>query len=559
VGEPLDLSDLPDGVARERAAVLVQIVEAQAAEIAALRAAVQALRDEVARLKGEQGKPEVRPQARRGDHSSEAARPQEPRPPRQPDARALLVEREEVRRVDRATLPPDAEFKGLEPFTVQDVVLRGEAVRYLREKWYAASTGKTYLAALPPGVADHYGPQVKALALALYHAGGMSEPKVLELLTSVGLQVSAGTLSGWLVADLAALHAEAADVYAAGLASAPFQQIDDTATRVNGENHHCQVVCNPLYTSYHTTPAKDRLTVVDVLRPGQEGTYLVDEVALGWLEAAKVSAGVRAQVAAHLPRDTILGHAELVGLLDERLGHLGTGQRARIVDAAAIAAYHAQTTLPVVEVLVCDDAGQFVGVTLGRALCWVHDARHYNKLCPLAPENRERLQAFMADYWAFYAALLAYRQAYARSQHRSPTEADRLRARFDALFTRTTGYLGLDERIAKTHAHRAELLLVLDHPELPLHNNHSELGARRRVRKRDASFGPRTQAGANAWDTMQTLAATAQQHGVNFLHYLQDRRSGARTLPSLADLIRARAADLHLDASWTPDAATPTF
>lgn len=112
------------------------------------------------------------------------------------------------------------------------------------------------------------------------------------------------------------------------------------------------MVCNPLYTSYHTTPARDRLTVADVLRPGPKGTYLLDELALGWLEAAGASAGVRARVAAHPPRNTVLG----------------VGQRSRIFDGAAITAYHAQTALPVAEVLVCDAADQFVGVTLARAL-----------------------------------------------------------------------------------------------------------------------------------------------------------------------------------------------
>ncbi|MGH2482169.1 MAG: hypothetical protein ACRDHW_21170, partial [Ktedonobacteraceae bacterium] len=62
MGDPLDLSDLPESAARERAALLVQIIEAQAAEIAALRTAVQELRDAVARLKGEQGTPTIRRQ-----------------------------------------------------------------------------------------------------------------------------------------------------------------------------------------------------------------------------------------------------------------------------------------------------------------------------------------------------------------------------------------------------------------------------------------------------------------------------------------------------------------
>jgi hypothetical protein len=69
-----------------------------------------------------------------------------------------------------------------------------------------------------------------------------------------------------------------------------------------------------------------------------------------------------------------------------------------------------------------------------------------------------------------------------------------------------------------------------------------QLAARQRVRKRDVSYGARSPAGITAWDVMQTIVATATKLGVNVLHYLQDRLSGAPQLPALADLIRQRAA-----------------
>jgi Transposase IS66 family len=523
---------------------LTAIIVAQAETIEELRVLVQQLRDEVARLKGEQGMPRVRPQAR-PDHSSEGERPREATPPAPKPAPAVpVVTREEVVLLDRTRLPETAEHAGYEDFTVQDVVFQAEVVRYRRESFRDPTTGARWVAPLPVGISDHFGPRVKALALDLYAVGGMSEPAILTVLQAVGLQLSAGTLSAWLVADLAPLHAEAAAIYEAGLASAPFAQIDDTLTRLNGQNHHCQVVCNPCYTSYHTTPTKDRLAIVDVLRPGQEGTYWCDGTALAWLARVGVSAMVRQELAASLPQETLLGHTQLRDLLDDRLGHLGTQTRSRIFDALAIAAYHHQTEIPVVALLLSDEAGQFVGVTDEQALCWVHDARHYKRLIPCTWEQQALWTIVRQQYWTFYAALLVYRT------QPSAAEAARLRAWFGALFSTVTGYLALDERLAKTHAHQRELLAVLDHPELPLHNNACELGVRRRVRKRDVSFGPRTAAGAKTWDTLHTLAATAQQHGVNLLHYLQDRLSGACQVPSLASMVTARAANLDLGHSW---------
>ena len=108
----------------------------------------------------------------------------------------------------------------------------------------------------------------------------------------------------------------------------------------------------------------------------------------------------------------------------------------------------------------------------------------------------------------------------------------------------------MDDRIAKTAAKRPALLHVLDHPEVPLHNNPAELAARQRVRKRDISFGPRTAAGARAWDTFQSLAATTAKLGVSFYTYLHDRLTQADRLPSLAQLITDRAPSLNLAASW---------
>ena len=94
--------------------------------------------------------------------------------------------------------------------------------------------------------------------------------------------------------------------------------------------------------------------------------------------------------------------------------------------------------------------------------------------------------------------------------------------------------------------------VVLDHPEVPLHNNPAELDARTRVRKRVVSCGPRSLAGARTWDAMETLLSTARKLGVNFFQYIRDRVSGATQMPSLADLIKLRAQTMDLGSSWKP-------
>jgi hypothetical protein len=104
--------------------------------------------------------------------------------------------------------------------------------------------------------------------------------------------------------------------------------------------------------------------------------------------------------------------------------------------------------------------------------------------------------------------------------------------------------------LLKPKTKKPTLLMALDHPEIPLHNNPAELGARTRVRKRVVSFGTRTDEGTKAWDTFMSLSATAKKLGINFYSYLYDRVSGAFNIPNLADIITQRAQELNLAASW---------
>jgi hypothetical protein len=152
-----------------------------------------------------------------------------------------------------------------------------------------------------------------------------------------------------------------------------------------------------------------------------------------------------------------------------------------VKEALAIAAYRSQSTYPVVKLLLCDDAPQFNGLTRQLALCWIHEYRHYKQLTPRFLAHCDLLKGFSQAFWQLYQDLLAYRD------EPSEAKADVLRAAFDQLFGQPSGYQQLDERKALTLAKKDALLMVLSHPEILLHNNPAELGARQRVRKRDVS------------------------------------------------------------------------
>lgn len=535
-----DPNQIQDENARQAIIWLLNLVEELKSENEGLREEVQRLRDENNRLKGEQGQPAVKPNQakKKPDHSSEKERHRSKQWRKGSKVDKIEIDREETLVIDKQALPADAQFKGHEPVVVQDIAIETDNVRFWKEKYYAPSTGKSYLASLPAGYEGEFGPGLRSLVITLYHASGMTEPKIIEFLSYFNISISAGQVSNLLTKKHETWQLEKDELYQAGLASSSWQHIDDTSTRVDGQNHHCHVIGNPLYTAYFTRPRKDRLTIIEILQNVSQAQFLLNEQTLGWLETFAIPQWAQRTIA-HWPHRVRLSYAQFEALVNTHLARLNEQQQARVFEAAALSAYHTQTVMPIVPLLLSDDAPQFKAITAEQALCWVHEGRHYKKLTPFLDYHRHLLADFQTKFWQFYHHLQRYRASPSAQQATVLSEA------FDTLFSTVTGYEALDQRIAKTKAKKDYLLRVLSHPEIPLHNNPAELGARQRVRKRDISFGPRSSDGTAAWDTFMTLAATAKKLKVSFFAYIHDRVSGANMLPSLAQTIKQRSPAFH--------------
>jgi len=234
--EKFDPTSIPDESLRAIVVLLMNEVERLSGEVKDLKEEVQRLRDENRRLKGEQGKPVIRPMTPLPSLSSEKER-HVPRPHRKRAKKGqVTVDRQEIRRVDRQILPPDAEFKGYVDVVVQDVAFATDNVLFRTEKFSSPSEKRTYLADLPAGYDGEFGPGVKAWILSLAYASGVSQPKIKELLQTVGLTISAGEISNVLIKNREVFHQERQDILQAGLASTAWQHLDSTATRVYGQN-----------------------------------------------------------------------------------------------------------------------------------------------------------------------------------------------------------------------------------------------------------------------------------------------------------------------------------
>jgi len=109
--ENVDLSNIQDENARQLIVRLLNLIEAVSTDLREAQAEIQRLRDEINRLKGEQGKPKIKANSSkppRVDYSSEKER----RKPRLHQKRAkkaeLEIHREQTLAVDKASLPPES-------------------------------------------------------------------------------------------------------------------------------------------------------------------------------------------------------------------------------------------------------------------------------------------------------------------------------------------------------------------------------------------------------------------------------------------------------------------
>ena len=185
-------------------------------------------------------------------------------------------------------------------------------------------------------------------------------------------------------------------------------------------------------------------------------------------------------------------------------------------------------------VILSDDAGQF---NIGRhALCWVHAERLVHRLDTFNDQHRAAQTRVRGLIWDFYADLKAYQLKPGKRRARA------LRARFDRIFLGRTGFVTLDRLLTRLHANKAELLMVLERPEIPLHTNGSENDIRCHVTRRKISAGTRSEIGRDCRDAFLSIAKTCDKLGIAIWDYLGSRFkvAGAAIIEPLDHYVRAR-------------------
>ncbi|WP_235923614.1 IS66 family transposase [Brucella tritici] len=413
------------------------------------------------------------------------------------------------------------------------MVLRAEVVHYRRGCWVTPD-GKTILAPLPAGIVGGYGPSLRRLCLMLHAQGQVTTERLSALLNDIGMDISKRQVVPLIFKGLDGFVAEDAAVLHAGLVSAAYVTVDDTGARHARDNSYTTHIGGPNFTVFRTTPSKSRLNFLSLLR-GNYQDYVLNDAAFDYLDQRygtdpTIVAGLRTRTPQHFCNEVPFLHY----LANKGIDIFDT-ENIRPLAEAGIWGTIRHHGLIGNAIIVSDDAGQFrVGT---HALCWVHSERLLQKLMPATPGQVKQVETIRDLIWRFYKALKAYRQK------PDARLAAGLEARFDRIFAIRTGYDDLDKLLLRLSRRKAELLRVLDRPEILLNTNASENDLRSFVIKRKISGGTMSRDGRIARDTLLGLMKTCQKLGLSFWHYLGDRLEigSPEPIPPLATLIAARA------------------
>lgn len=519
-----------------------QLVEAVLRKLAELREENQRLREEIDRLKnipprptrqpsmlGEEQPPNARKERRRIQKRLKGKK--RPGSSKRQKTRDLRID--ETILVTPENLPPDAVRITHRDFIVQELVVTSHNVCYRREVFQMPDG--TYLSGkVPSEIQGHFGPQLRSYVLYQYYHNHVTQPLLLEELRELGVDISVGQIDYLLHEGHKSFQEEKEALLPAAREVSQHFHTDDTSARHRGKNGHTTVISNEFFASFVTSDSKSRINYLEILRAPYED-YVLNEDALLYLDQRGLSAKILEKLRRCIGDQTLVVTGRQAWERQLKKWQVTSVEQRQLLTEGALFGCLMHHDLYIDQPFVSDDAGQFKILGYLHALCWLHAERNVARVVPMNARQHQILEDVRTAIWKYYQRLKAYRL------NPTPQWRGRLERDFDILFLQPTGFVELNEALARIHDKREELLLVLDHPHIPLDNNMAERDLREWAKTRKISFGTRSERGRTCRDVFLSLKSTCRKLGISFLRYLQDRIFQRHKIPPLADLIRQAA------------------
>jgi len=516
------MPDIPEDQRTETVAALIEVITIQ-------QEVIQQLRDEIARLKGQKPKPDIKPsrlEQRLQDKQVDDKSGKRPGSIKKSKTKELQIH--DTKEIRPEGIPLGSRFKGYQDYVVQDISIKLHNTKYRLECWQIPQ-GEYIVGRLPEDISGHFGPMLVSYILYQYYHAHVTQPLILEQVLEFGVDISAGQINRIITEGKERFHAEKEDILKAGLEISGHINVDDTGARHEGRNGYCTHIGNELFAWFQSTESKSRINFLQLLRTGHND-YKVNSDAINYMEAQRLSEIQIAKFKAFcgVSFESLQKWEENLEALDI------TGERhIRIATEGALLGSVLEHGFNKELIIVSDDAGQFN--VFMHALCWVHAERTINKLVGFNDKQTEALEEIRSRIWELYEELKDYKKLPGKEKK------VQIEKRFDEIFTSKTCFVTLNNVLKRLHKNKSELLMVLEHPDIPLHNNLSENDIREYVKKRKISGSTRSNSGRRCRDTFTSLKKTCRKLGVSFWEYLNDRVTGRNAIARLPDLIRLRA------------------
>jgi len=524
----INLPEIPEIEKTPLVSQLLIVIEQQVNIIGQLNCQIQLLKDEIARLKNQPPRPKIKPSSLEKKPEVKK-KPRGKRPGSKKKHKTVNIEIHDTIPIEPENLPAGSWFKGYNDFVVQGLQIKAHNVRY-RLKTYETPDGKYIYATLPKHLnGQHFNPELISYILYQHHHCCVTQPLLIEQLHEFGIDISKGTVNNILIEGKDDFHNEKERILAEGLKVSAYINVDDTGARHKGKNGYCTHIGNESFSWFESTESKSRINFLKLLRAGHSGVAInVD--AITYMEANKLPQKALAPIIQSLG-GVFAADSQWNDFLKQN--GIIKDRHVQIATEGVLIGSIIEHGISKHLVIVSDDAGQFN--VLLHALCWIHANRAIDKIIPFTDQAKKDLDTVKDQIWQLYDGLKAYKE------NPNPADKKRLSDEFDEIFSQTTSSATLNAALKRIYSNKAELLLVLERPDIPLHNNGAENAIREYVKKRKISGSTRSEAGRQCRDTFTSLKKTCRKLGVSFWQYLKDRIEKTDLIPDLSDLIRQRA------------------